>query len=65
MSYYDDYEPDWEPDYHVEHDGEAAYENHLAGLAEIHFIDKNFFKSYESLLDIFINQIGYQQIIKP
>lgn len=49
MSYYDDYEPDWEPDYDEDYDGEAAYENYLADLAEIHFIDKDFFKRYESL----------------
>ncbi|KXY54147.1 hypothetical protein [Bacillus cereus] len=49
MSYYDDYEPDGEPDY----DGEAAYENHLEDLAEIHFIDKDFFKRYESLEGIY------------
>lgn len=49
MSYYDDYEPDWEPDYEEDYDGEAAYENYLADLADIHFIDKDFFKRFEAL----------------
>lgn len=49
MSYYDDYESDWEPDYDEDYDGDAAYENYLADLADIHFIDKDFFKRYQSL----------------